>query len=103
MTNPEFQPDPQLDSLFARARTRCANTSALEYGFETRLMANLRSQKEPGSIWALVSWRMMPFFAACVLALTVWQSEVVTEADDAAQDAAINNPASLDSWGNLEL
>ncbi len=66
-------------------------------------MARLREQKEPGSIWAVVSWRMMPFFAACVLALTVWQAEVVSEADDAAQAAVINNPSALDAWGNLSL
>ena len=103
MTNPEPQPDSQLDSLFVLARARRVDTSAMEYGFETRLMARLRSQKEPGSIWALVSWRMMPFFAACVLALTVWQAEVITETDDATQAAALNNPSSLDSWSNFAL
>ncbi len=95
--------DPQLDSLFALARTHRANTSALEYGFETRLMARLRDRKEAGSIWALVSWRMMPFFAACVLGLTIWHSEVVADTDDAAQAAAVDSSNSLDSWGKLAL
>ncbi len=46
--------DPQLDTLFAQARTRRANTSAIEYGFETRLMARLREEKQPGPVWAMV-------------------------------------------------
>jgi hypothetical protein len=95
--------DTRLDSLFAQARARRTDTSAIEYGFETRLMARLRAEKKPGTIWAMVSWRMMPFFAACVLALTVWRAEVINEADDAAQSAAVGNPSSLDSLGNLEL
>jgi hypothetical protein len=99
----DFPSDPKLDSLFAQARARRADTSAIEYGFETRLMARLRDEKQSSSIWAMVSWRMMPFFAACVLGLAIWQAEVVTEADDAAQSAAVNNPSSLDSWGNIEL
>jgi hypothetical protein len=96
-------PDPELDSLFALARQRRADTSAIEYGFETRVMARLRAEKGVGSIWAMVSWRMMPFFAACVLALTVWRAEIISEVDDAAQSASVNSPASLDSLGNLEL
>jgi hypothetical protein len=103
MNPPESQPNPSLESLFALARARRAKTSAMEYGFETRLMARLRAQKEPVPIWGMMAWRMMPFFAACALALTVWQAQVVSEADDAAQAAAINNPTALDSWGNLEL
>ena len=103
MNLPESQRDADLDSLFAQARARRANTSAMEYGFETRLMARLREQKEPVGLWGMMAWRMMPFFAACVLALTLWQTEVVSEADDAAQAAAINNPSALDSWGQVEL
>jgi hypothetical protein len=97
------QSDARLDTLFARMRARRPDTSSMEYGFETRLMARVRAQKETGSIWAMVSWRMMPFFAACVLALTLWHAEVVNEADDAAQAASVNNPTALDSWGNLQL
>jgi len=97
------QSDPQLDSLFAQARARRANTSAIEYGFETRVMARLRAEKQPGSIWAMVSWRMMPFFAACVLGLVVWRADVFAEVDDAAQTASTDNPAALDSWGDTQL
>jgi len=97
------QSDPKLDSLFAAARSRRLNTSAMEYGFETRLMVRLRAEKQPGSIWAMVSWRMMPFFAMCVLGLAFWHAELTTEIDDAAQTAAVSNPSSLESLGNLEL
>jgi len=97
------QSDAQLDSLFAQARARRADTSAIEYGFETRVMARLRNEKQPGSIWALVSWRMMPFFAACVLGLVVWRVDMASEVDDAAQTASADNPSALDSLGGLEL
>ncbi len=96
-------PDADLDALFALARAQRRNTSAVEYAFETRLMARLREQKETGSIWAMVSWRMMPFFATCVLALAVWHEQVVTETDDAAQSAYVENPTSLDTESNLDL
>jgi hypothetical protein len=95
--------DSKLDSLFEQARARRADTSAIEYGFETRLMSRLRDEKQSSSIWAMVSWRMMPFFAACVLGLVVWHAEIIDEADDAAQSAAVGNPTSLESLGSVEL
>ena len=73
-------PDRRLDALFALAREHRPDTSAAEYAFETRLMARLRERRqERGSIWAMVSWRMVPFFAVCVVALAIWQSQIVTE------------------------
>ena len=103
MNNPKSKTDADLDSLFARARAERLDTSSMEYAFETRLMAKLRSRQEPGSIWALVSWRMMPFFVACVLALAVWRQEVVTETDDATQAAYMDNPNTLEAGTNLDL
>jgi hypothetical protein len=93
--------DGQLDALFALARARRPDTSAAEFAFETRLLARLRARQETGSIWAMVSWRLMPFFAACVVALTLWHSQVVTETNDAEQTAYVENPGPLDSWNNL--
>ncbi len=61
--------DDQLDKLFAAARQEKPDTSRAEYGFETRLMARLRAQPEPWWTWA---WRLMPGFAAVVVALAVW-------------------------------
>jgi hypothetical protein len=94
--------DEQLDALFAQARTRRPDISAAEFAFETRLLARLRAREEAGSIWAMVSWRLVPFFAVCVVALALWQAEVVTETNDAEQTAYMENPVSLDLWNNLD-
>ena len=93
--------DGQLDALFALARACRPDTSAAEFAFETRLMARLRAQQETDSVWAKVSWRLIPFFAACVVALTVWHSQVVTETNEAEQVADVENPVTLDSWNSL--
>jgi hypothetical protein len=103
MNDPQFQPDPELDSLFAQMRTRRTNTSSMEYGFETRLMARLRERKNSGSVWALVSWRMMPFFAACMLMLVVWREQEITATDDAAQAAYLENSTTLESANTSDL
>ncbi len=93
--------DVRLDALFAQARARRPDTSAAEFAFETRFLARLRARRETGSVWAMVSWRSMPFFAACVVALTLWQSQVVAEINEAEQMAYVENPGTLDSWNNL--
>jgi hypothetical protein len=95
--------DPQLDALFARARANRPDTSKAEFAFETRLLARLREEKETSSssIWAMVSWRLMPFFAACVVALTLWHSEIVTETNDAEQMSFVQGGGSVDSWNIL--
>jgi hypothetical protein len=92
-------PDPELDALFALSRARRSDTSAAEFAFETRLMARIRSQREHHSAWALVSWRLLPFFAACIVALTVWQAEISSDASDAATVAGLTNPVA-DLWSN---
>ena len=98
MTDPRQNPESDLDALFALARRQRPDTSRSEYAFETRLMARLRDQRqpEPGSIWAKVSWRMLPLFAVCVLALSVWRAQVVSEADDTASVVSINQPETMD-------
>ena len=96
----ESHPDPELDALFARARAQRPDTSAAEFAFETRLLARLRAQHEAGSIWALVSWRLIPLFAACVLALTIWQDEASSDASDAATIDGITNPVAADLGSN---
>ena len=93
--------DDRLDALFALARTRRPDTSAAEFTFETRLLGRLRAQQETDSVWALVSWRSIPFFAACVVALTLWHSRVVTETNDAAAIAGLENPETVDLWNTL--
>ena len=100
MNDPIRRPDVDLDALFALARTRRPDTSAAEFAFETRLLARLRSQQEAGSIWAMVSWRLIPFFAVCVVALAVWQAEMAAETTDSASIAGLNNPVASDLWSN---
>ena len=99
MSNPNS--DADLDALFALARANRPDTSAAEYGFETRLMARLRERQEASSIWAMVSWRMIPLFSVCVLGLALWHSEIVSETHDAEQIAYAENPDSLDAWNSL--
>ena len=101
MNDPAHLSDADLDALFALARMQPADTSAAEYAFETRLLARLRSQQEAGSIWAKVSWRLIPFFAACVVALALWHSQVVTETNDAEQMTYVEGSTPLDSWNDL--
>jgi hypothetical protein len=93
--------DGRLDALLALARANRLDTSAAEFAFETRLLARLLAREETGSIWAMVSWRLLPFFAVCVVALTIWHSQVVTETNEAEQMAYVENPGPLDSWNNL--
>jgi hypothetical protein len=97
----DLNQDEQLDALFALARTRRPDTSAAEFAFETRLMGRLRTREEIGSIWAMVSWRLVPFFAVCVVGLALWQAQVVTETNEAEQMVYVENPGPLDSWNNL--
>jgi len=65
--------DDQLNELFEKARDAGPDTSRLEYGFETRLLARIRAgrERQAGSLfgWA---WRLCPYFAGIVAALGVW-------------------------------
>jgi hypothetical protein len=99
----EYNPDTELDALFARARAQRPDTSAAEYAFETRLLARLREQRrpEPESIWASVSWRLAPVFAALVIGLGVWHSEIVKETQSAEQLVYVDNPNTFESWNGL--
>jgi len=94
-------PDP-LDAIFALARQQRPDTSRAEYGFETRLMARLRERRMPdaASVWSVITWRMAPLFAACVVALALWQALVSAEANDAAVATGLNNPVAGEIWGN---
>ena len=61
----------KLDKLFATGRPAKLATGPVEYGFETRLMARVRAERER-SPWGPVAWRLVPVFAAVVVALGVW-------------------------------
>ncbi len=101
MNEPENHSGDGLDALFALARVQRPDTGKAEFAFETRLLARIRATRETESVWAKVSWRLMPFFAACVVALTVWHSEVASEASEAEQIAMTDNPDAVDVWNNL--
>ena len=62
--------DEQLNKLFRDARAAKPATSRAEYGFETRLIARLRSTPEVP--WFAFAWRLVPVFALIVLALSLW-------------------------------
>ena len=93
--------DPQLDALFALAREHRPDTSAMEYAFETRLMARLRETRSTSSVWAMVAWRLAPIFALCVITLTVWYSQIAVETSEAEQMAYMESPTTLDSASTL--
>ena len=66
-------PDQKLDALFAAARGAALDTSRLEYAFETRLKARMRSENATSLFaWA---WRLCPFFAALALAVGWWSHD----------------------------
>jgi hypothetical protein len=64
--------DEQLDKLFQAARLARPDTSRAEYGFETRLLALLRANREQPAPWYAFAWKLTPAFAAIVVALGVW-------------------------------
>jgi hypothetical protein len=64
--------DDKLDNLFAAAREVKPDTARAEYSFETRLMAHLRSERERALPWYAFTWKLIPTFAAVVVALGVW-------------------------------
>ena len=64
--------DEQLDKLFQTVRSVRPDTSRAEYGFETRLLALLRANREQPAPWYAFAWKLIPAFAAIVVALGVW-------------------------------
>jgi hypothetical protein len=72
--------DEQLNQLFQAARGSRPDTSRAEYGFETRLLATLRENREQTTPWAAFTWRLMPVFAAIVVVTGVWSYNVQSQA-----------------------
>ena len=73
--------DHDLDALFAAAREEALDTSRVEFGFETRLMARLREERNPWAAVAAVAWRLCPFFAALAIAAGIWSRIPAVRAD----------------------
>jgi hypothetical protein len=101
MNDPRPDPDAQLDALFAQARAQRPDTSTAEYAFETRLLARLRESNRTETVWATVSWRLMPFFAACVIGLAIWHDYAATAATDAATVSSADHPEMVDLVGGF--
>ena len=64
--------DEQLDKLFQSARAIQPDTSPAEYGFETRLLAQLRENRARSTPWPILAWKLIPVFACIVVVLGVW-------------------------------
>ena len=66
--------DEELNRLFQAARQHTPDTARAEYAFETRLLARLRAERARPAAWpwAAVAARLLPVFAAIVLALGAW-------------------------------
>jgi hypothetical protein len=60
------------DKLFAAARVARIDASRIEFGFETRLLARIRAEKQASAPWFVWAWRLAPVFAAIVVALGLW-------------------------------
>jgi hypothetical protein len=88
--------DEQLNNLLAGARQSPPDTARVEFGFETRLLARLRAERKQPVLWAAWTWRLMPAFAAVVLALGVWNyATLVTEETDVATALADSSEQEL--------
>jgi hypothetical protein len=101
MNNPLPPPDEPLDVLFAQARAHRPETGRAEYGFETRLLARLRTSSQRVSHWSVASWRLVPFFALVVAALAFWAVQVNGAAQDSEQSSYVQNPEAIDLISNF--
>lgn len=64
--------DEKIDRLFAAARKAEPYKTDMEYGFETRLMAKIRANRERQMPFLLWSWRLIPVFMSIVIFLGIW-------------------------------
>ena len=66
------QNDTKLDALFAAARKAEPRGLDMEHGFETRLMARIRAEREGKAPFFVWTWRLMPVFLALIVLMGVW-------------------------------
>ncbi len=64
--------DEKLDRLFAEARKAELYDPKIEYGFETRVMARVRMEREGRMPLLLWAWRLVPVFLSVVILLGIW-------------------------------
>ena len=81
-----MNPDP-LDALFRTVREDAPDTSRAEYGFETRVMARIRSERQTS--WQGWAARLCPFFASLAVAAGGWfyMNREVAPATESIYDA----------------
>ncbi len=66
--------DDRLDKLFAAARRADHYDKEREQGFEARVIAKIRSEREKDASFIFWSWRLIPLFATVVIILGLWMS-----------------------------
>jgi hypothetical protein len=90
------QNDNKLDRLFAAARKAELYEPNREYGFETRVMAKIRAQRERQAPFPLLAWRLIPFFVSLVIFLGIWiYSSEPHQITDLSAIANIGNEESM--------
>lgn len=62
----------KLDRLIAAARKAAPYRTEMEYGFETRLMENIRAKRERQAPFLIWEWRLIPVFVSIVIFLGIW-------------------------------
>ncbi len=89
--------DDNLDKLFAAARKAELYKTEREYGFETRVLARIRSDRTENRSFSFWAWRLMPFFALVVICLAIWisyfepshASDLIAGAGSGYEDAVV--------------
>ena len=66
--------DDHLNGLFKAARSVRPDTARTECGFETRLLARLRAEREQFVPWYGLAWRLVPAFAVIVVVAGLWMA-----------------------------
>ena len=64
--------DSKLDMLFAAARKAELYPLEREYGFETRVMARIRAERESQKSFLIWEWRLIPIFVSLIIFLGIW-------------------------------
>jgi hypothetical protein len=64
--------DAKLDMLFAAARKAELYATERDYGFETRVMARIRAERESQKSFLVWEWRLIPLFVSLVIFLGIW-------------------------------
>ncbi|MBI5179166.1 MAG: hypothetical protein HZA04_07900 [Nitrospinae bacterium] len=62
--------EQRFDGLLGKLAQRRVDTSRLERGFETRVMARLRAEQEEQSSALFLAWRLAPAFIALFIFVT---------------------------------